>query len=87
MKRLNKNTAVFTPDSKTTELINYSATFKILEVAFKDNKEVYHYFNVPLKLWNEYKAIVKKGESSGRFVNKKIKPFYKFIKLNEGSKR
>lgn len=42
MKRLNKNTAVFTPDSKTTELINYSATFKILEVAFKDNKEVYH---------------------------------------------
>jgi hypothetical protein len=74
-KRLDKKTAIETPASGTTVLINYSTSRSILEVEFRGGR-VYHYKKVERPKWEEYETIVLSGGSSGIFVNTKIKPFY-----------
>jgi hypothetical protein len=74
-KRLNKRNAIYTPESDTTSLINYSEDSEILEIEFTDGG-VYHYKNVELDKWEEYKAWVEDGRLSGQFLTKYIKPFY-----------
>ena len=75
-KRLSHKNAIYTTQSDTTVLINYSKELKILEVEFIGGR-VYHYFDVPLPKWNKYKTVIESGGSSGEFVNQQIKPFYK----------
>lgn len=65
-----------TPASEATIRVNYSAPRHILEVEFKGGK-VYEYLQVELQVWEEYKTIIQTGGSSGFFVNKRIKPYYK----------
>ena len=76
----NKKNKIFTPGSETTVLINYSDTLHILEVEFTGGR-VYHYLDVDLSTWEEYKSIVQSGGSSGTFVNKKIKSFYDAVEI------
>ena len=79
-KRLRNKNAVFTPGSETTVMINYSDPLHILEVEFTGGR-VYHYQNVDLSTWEEYKSTIQSGGSSGIFVNTKIKPFYEAVEI------
>jgi hypothetical protein len=80
-KRLSRKNAIYTTrSSDTTVLVNYEAKEKILEVEFTGGR-VYHYLNVSAKLWQEYKDLLQAGGSSGKFVNTRIKPFYKYAEI------
>ncbi|WP_423148063.1 KTSC domain-containing protein [Rubrolithibacter danxiaensis] len=81
MKRLSEENAIYTPGSGTTVMINYSFKKRILEVEFTGGK-TYHYLNVEPDVWKSYKSEVESGESSGQFVNFRIKPFYEFVLIN-----
>lgn len=81
--RLGNKNVLFTPGSETTVMINYSDPLQILEVEFTGGR-VYHYLNVGLSTWEEYKSIVKSGGSSGTFINTKIKPFYDAVEIKPG---
>ncbi|MEP6595520.1 MAG: KTSC domain-containing protein [Ginsengibacter sp.] len=80
-KRLSWKNLITTPKSDTTTFINYDKERNILEVRFADG--VYHYFNVPPQVWEEYKTLVESGGSSGKFINFIIKPYYKYQKLED----
>ena len=69
-----------TPDSATTLFLKYHQKKKGLEIGFQ-TREVYHYLEVPLKLWKNYYKEVVAGRSSGKFFNEHIKDKYKFIKI------
>ena len=75
-RRLNRRKALLTPDSGTTVLINYSEATKTLEVEFSNENKVYHYWEVPPEIWEEYREWVLEKKSSGWFVNKRIKGNY-----------
>ena len=79
-RRLDNKNIVLTPTSETTVMINYSHPLQILEVEFTGGR-VYHYLNVDLSTWEEYKSIVESGGSSGIFVNTKIKPYYDAVEI------
>jgi len=81
-KRLSRRNAIYTPGSHTTRMINYEGVHHVLEVEFINNG-VYQYLEVPSSVWKEYKSIVLSKGSSGEFLNKKIKPFYKPEKLSD----
>src|SRR5438270_13186650 len=81
-KRLSRKSAIYTPRSHTTRMINYESIRHVLEVEFI-NDGVYQYFKVPPSVWKEYKSIVLSEGSSGTFLNKKIKPFYKSEKITD----
>ena len=81
VKRLSWRNRISTPESNTTTFINYDNEKNILEVGFADG--VYHYFDVPQDVWEEYKTFVESGGSSGKFVNLIVKPFYKYQKLED----
>ena len=80
LHRLSRKDFILTPKSDTTTFINYDKEKRILEVEFTEG--TYHYFNVPLKVWKNYKAVVESGGSSGKFVNLIIKPMYKYEKID-----
>jgi len=52
-------------------------------VKFKDTVEVYHYFDVPENVWEEYKKEIRLKKSSGEFFNERIRPFYEYEKIDE----
>jgi len=79
-KRFYSSNKLYTPKSKSTIYIDYSATKKQLEVEFMGGK-AYHYFNVEPEVWEEYKNIVLSGGSSGEYVNFIIKPKYKYKEI------
>ncbi|MEJ6979125.1 KTSC domain-containing protein [Pedobacter sp. P351] len=76
-KRLDSANKTYTPASRTTVSIDYSADKKILEVEFIGAK-VYHYLKVEPAIWSLYTEIIISGGSSGVFVNQQIKPVYAF---------
>ena len=80
-KRLSWKNLITTPGSGTTTFINYDEDKNILEVGFADG--IYHYFSVPLSVWEQYKEFVDLGGSSGKFVNLIIKPNYDCQKLED----
>jgi len=75
-RRLHRKNAIYTPASGTTIMINYSFNSQILEVEYTGGR-VYHYYRVDAGVWEEYKSAIQTGNSSGTFVNRRIKPFYK----------
>jgi hypothetical protein len=79
-ERLNSANKLYTPASGTTSYIDYSAKKRILEVQFEGGK-AYHYFNVEPSVWEEYKKVIITGESSGAYVNTKIKPVYRYTEV------
>lgn len=81
-QRLRKRNAVFTKQSSTTSLINYSEDIGVLEVEFIDG-HVHHYKEVELDKWEEYKEWVEEGRSSGYFLKKFIKPYYDVEELDD----
>jgi hypothetical protein len=80
---LNPRNRTYTESSSATTFINYSQNQQILEVKIKDTGKVYHYFDVPEDVWEEYKKEIRLGKSSGKFYNKKIKPFYDYKEGDE----
>ena len=82
-KILNPRNRIYTESSSATTFINYSQSQEILEVKIKTTGEVYHYFNVPEDVWEEYKNEIRLEKSSGKFYNKKIKPFYEYEEIDE----
>jgi hypothetical protein len=81
-KRLSRKNAIYTPRSHTTRMINYESGRQVREVEFI-NDGIYQYFKVPLFVWKEYKSVILSEGSSGIFLNKKIKPFYKSEKITD----
>jgi hypothetical protein len=80
-KRLSRKNAIYTTrSSDTTVMVNYEAKEKVLEIEFTGGR-IYHYFKVGSRVWEEYKALLKAGGSSGGFVNTRIKPFYKYAEI------
>lgn len=84
-ERLEAKNLIQTLKSGTTENLNYCNKTRVLEVEFK-NGDVYHYKKVETEVWKEYKNEVLSGGSSGTFVNKKIKPFYEYDKVQLAGK-
>ena len=62
--------------SSVVAAIRYDASKSILRVVYISGA-VYDYKKVPEKIYNEMKAASSKGE----FLNKQIKPNYKFEKV------
>jgi hypothetical protein len=81
-KRLSRKHAVYTPRSGTTIMVNYDAGSRILEVQFIEG-DLYHYLDVPPRVWKGLVAEIKNGGSSGAYVNKTIKPKYKYEKIED----
>jgi hypothetical protein len=79
--RLTNKNRIYTRNSGTTIAVNYSPVARVLEVQFTGG-ETYHYLKVEPEVWEDYKAIIQAGGSSGAFVNKRIKPFYEDVKLS-----
>jgi hypothetical protein len=73
--RLSRKTALYTPASTTTILVNYSRELKILEIEYEGNR-VYHYKDVEPMRWEQLKSVIGSGGSAGRFINFFVKPFY-----------
>ena len=71
---LNPRNRVYTKSSSVTTFINYSQSQEIFEVKIKDTGEIYHYFDVPDDVWEDYKKEIGLEKSSGKFYNKRIKP-------------
>ena len=82
-KKPGRKNLLFTPESATTAALNYSDDLKILGVTYRDNNRVYNYLNVPVGVWEEYKELIQSGGSSGKFVNTRIKPFYKAVEIEK----
>jgi hypothetical protein len=82
-KRLSRKNAIYTTrTSEATVMVNYAIGQRILEVEFTGGR-VYHYLKVPPRLWEEYIDDMQSGGSSGNFINKQIKPFYKYIEIKD----
>lgn len=79
-KRLPRKNVVYTPHSVTTQSINYDANHQLLEVAFTSG-EIYQYLHVPVIVWEQYKQVIQSGNSSGTFLNTRIKPIYTYVKI------
>jgi hypothetical protein len=80
-KRLTSKNRISTPASETTIAVNYSPAARVLEVVFTGG-QTYHYLHVEPEVWEDYKSTIKKGGSSGVFVNTRIKPFYDDVKIS-----
>lgn len=79
MRQLSQKNAVYV-QSEALKMINYDEGKHILEAMF-NNDRVYHYANVPQKVWKRFLKIIRDGESAGAFINQNIKPFYKCVEI------
>lgn len=71
-----------TPDSETTEYIDYSVKRKCLEVGFRGGR-AYQYLNVEIERWEDFRRAILAGGSSGTYINTIIKPNYQFKALSD----
>ena len=58
--------------SSAVRSIDYSVSSETLELEFINN-QVYHYYKVPMQVWEKTVNMVKTGKSLGAFVNDEIK--------------
>ena len=80
-KLLSRKNAIYTSrSSNTTVMINYDDKKEILEIEFTGG-HIYHYLKVEPQVWEEYRMLIKNGGSSGKFINTRIKPFYKYKEI------
>lgn len=66
-------------DSTVIEKFRYKPNTSILEIEFKSGA-VYHYFDVPSAVYEEFRSHVRSGGSAGQFFNTRIKEAYRFVK-------
>ena len=67
-------------ESSAIREVDYHAVERILLVTYKDG-DPYRYFEVPSRTYAELLA----AESEGTFVNKEIKPHFKYVRLQRSS--
>lgn len=67
--------------SEALRSISYNEEKHILEATFANNR-TYQYLKMPKKVWEDFLKTVKAGESAGAFINKRIKPFYKYVEIS-----
>lgn len=68
-------------DSQAVRSLDFSPRSRTLEVEFID-REVYHYYNVPGRLWKQIREVIQAGGSVGTFVNQDVKAEVKRLGLN-----
>lgn len=68
-------------DSQALRSLDFAAKSRTLEVEFID-REIYHYYKVPAKLWTEIKDVLVSGQSVGTFVNQDVKALVKELDLD-----
>jgi hypothetical protein len=66
----------YTPDSSNIVKIKYYEDNYILEVEFQ-NGGIYHYYDVPIPVWENFKA----SDSKGKFLHEHIKGNYRYSKV------
>lgn len=74
--------AVFTAKSSTIHKVEYLAKEKALEIEFRSGN-VYHYHNVPERLWKVFELYLACDGSAGSFFNEYIKNQYPSEKVRE----
>jgi len=79
MKRLSHKNAVYLT-SDALKMINYDADKRVLEATF-NNDRTYQYKNVTKKVWKDFLAVIRSGNSAGAFINQHIKPFYDCVEI------
>jgi lysyl-tRNA synthetase, class II len=67
-------TLIPTPESSQIEAIGYAPAYHTLAVQFKSSGAVYHYFAVPIEIWDGFQA----AESKGKYFGKVIKGYYEY---------
>ena len=73
-----------TKESKTIATIHYHASSQKLEIEFRQNGQVYRYFEVPSEEYAEFAA----AESKGRYLNRVLKAKgHPYIVLKKGRTR
>jgi hypothetical protein len=80
-RKLSRKNLIYTDRSGTTVFVNYSESSQILEVKYRNENRVYHYYKVEPDIWEAFKKEIASGGSSGVFVNTVIKPFYMGIEV------
>ena len=65
-------------DSSTLRSVGYDPDRRILVLEYESGA-VYHYFDVPENIFEE----LMKEDSKGRFVNYRIKPYYRYREIKE----
>ena len=63
-------------DSSNISCLKYDNHSQILEVIFNSGG-VYHYFNVPAQVWEDFK----RADSKGKYLHEHIKGCYRYSKV------
>ena len=74
-------TNTFYLKSEALEMVSYDEAKHELKAKYTNNDNLYLYEKVPLQTWRAFSRIIKKGRSAGEFINRKIKPFYPYKKI------
>ena len=65
-------------DSSMITRIKYHSDDSILEIEFKSNAQIWHYYEFPEVFWHEFKS----AESQGKFWHANIKNQYREARVN-----
>jgi len=79
MKKLSHNNAIYL-ESEALKMISYDEERYVLKATFNNNR-TYQYMGVSNAVWVDFLNTIYSGASAGAFINKKIKPFYKYIEV------
>jgi len=79
MSKAKANTFYLT--SEALEMVSYDETRHELKAKYTNNESTYLYEKVPLQKWRAFAKTIKEGKSAGEFINRKIKPFYSYKKI------
>ena len=63
---------VFTTKSSTIHKVEYNEKEKTMEIEFRSGN-VYHYYNVPPRMWKIFQLYIEVEGSAGSFFNQYIK--------------
>ena len=63
---------VFTTQSSTIHKVDYHEQEKMLEIEFR-NGSVYHYYDVPPRMWKIFQLYIECEGSAGSFFNEYIR--------------
>ncbi len=68
-------------NSEALKTISYDEDTHILEATFSNNR-TYQYIKMPKRVWKDFLKTITAGKSAGAFINKRIKPFYKYVEIS-----
>lgn len=76
-----KATNTFYLKSEALEMVSYDEVRHELKAKYANNNNIYLYQKVPLKKWRAFAKVITAGKSAGEFINKEVKPFYPFERV------